>query len=158
MSCDVAYDELAAYTAGETDGERALWLDAHAAECADCRSRLDALRRSDAALALLRPVEPSQAAVLATRRLLADEIREKRVPEILTLEEVAEFLRIRPEELEEIVEELPAFELAGRIRVRREKLVEWVEEREKRYLGDKIESQVARIFTRRSARMTFGLG
>ena len=51
----------------------------------------------------------------------------------MTLDEVGEFLRIGPETLSEIAEELPAFELGGQVRVRRERLLEWVRRREQDY-------------------------
>ena len=62
----------------------------------------------------------------------------------MTLEEVAEFLRISGDELGEIVEELPAFELGGRIRVRRAKLLEWIQQRERDYSRDIASSWAAR--------------
>ena len=63
----------------------------------------------------------------------------------MTLDEVAEFLRVSLEELGEVVGELPAFELAGRVRVRRTKLIEWIEKRERAYARGRIESEVAGI-------------
>jgi len=62
----------------------------------------------------------------------------------MTLNEVAELLRISPDELGEIAEELPAFELAGRVRVRREKLMEWIAQRESAYARQVAASRVAR--------------
>jgi len=145
MACDEKYDELASFAAGEADAERARLLGEHAARCQQCSSRLEALRRADAGLRMLRRTEPSARALLDTRRRLSQEIRGGEIPEIMTLDDVAEFLRIGPEEIEEVVEELPAFELAGRIRVRRERLIEWIEQRELQYLRRTAESRMTRI-------------
>lgn len=53
-----------------------------------------------------------------------------RLPEILTVAEVARYLRVTREELEAELDNLPFFEFAGRLRMRRESLLAWVEERE----------------------------
>lgn len=53
--------------------------------------------------------------------------------EIMTLAEVAAFLRISEVELGEIADSLPAFELANQILVRKSRLLEWIEEREGHY-------------------------
>ncbi len=95
--------------------------------------RLAGLRAVDAALRSLPPERPSAETILAARRLLSEETRPRRESEILTLEEVAAFLRIEPEEMRPFVTDLPAFELGGQIRVRRSKLLEWVEHRERQF-------------------------
>ena len=143
MNCDVLYEDLAALAAGELEGVRAERTRRHLAECGECRRRQDALKRVDLSLKHLRPVRPSAAAVLAARRALNETIRGKAPPEIQTLAEAAEFLRISPEQLGEIVEELPAFELAGQIRIRRERLVEWVRQREHEYTHQQSASWAA---------------
>jgi len=83
--------------------------------------------------------------VLAASRTIAEATRATPRPEIMTLDEAAAFLRISPDELGEIAEELPAFELAGRIRVRRSRLIEWVARREADYARDTAASRVARV-------------
>jgi transcriptional regulator with XRE-family HTH domain len=98
----------------------------------------------DSALGAVRRDDPSARAVLEARRALSRELRGGSSPEIMTLDEVAEFLRLAPDQLEEIASRLPAFELAGQIRVRRERLVEWLEQRELVYVRRNIESSVAR--------------
>jgi len=70
----------------------------------------------------------------------------------MTLSEVAEFLRIGPEEMNDIIGTLPAFEIAGRLRVRREKLMEWVQEKERGYTRANIQSEVSRILSGRFTR------
>lgn len=144
MSCEVTYEELAAYAAGDMDLHRHAEMDQHLAGCAECRRRVEALAKTDAALASLAPVQPSAWAVLEIRRALSEIIRPRRYPEIMTLAEAADFLRVRPDELGEVAESLPAFELAGQVRVRRARLIEWIEQRERDYSRQRNESWVAR--------------
>lgn len=144
MNCDVTYQDLAAFASGDADADRREQLDGHAARCRRCRKRLEALRRSDAALKALPKVAPSGSAILAARRALVEVTRGPRAPEIMTLADVAEFLRVTPEQLGEIAEELPAFELAGQVRVRRDRLIEWVQQRERDYARDAAASWAAR--------------
>ena len=140
----VSIEELAAFASGELEAERSRELEAHLERCGECRDRLEALREVDSALDSPRRAEPSARAVLEARRAISREVRGTNSPEIMTLDEVAEFLRITTDELEEIASGLPAFELAGQLRVRRERLVEWVEQRELVYVRRNIESSVAR--------------
>ncbi|MHC4250636.1 MAG: anti-sigma factor, partial [Planctomycetota bacterium] len=145
MRCEVTYEELALLDAGEVDDARGRELAAHVAACAECRRRLDDLREADSAMAGLRREEPSAGAVLETRRALSREVRGRSEPDIMTLEEAAEYLRVDSRELN--VEEwgLPVFEIGGRLRVRRARLVEWVENRERAYARGSAASEVARI-------------
>lgn len=145
MDCDLTRDELAAHAAGELDAGRAGEVERHAAACAQCRRRLAALRAADAALAVLPRLEPPAGALLRTRRLLAEAVRGQAEPEIMTLDDVAGFLRISLDDLEEMVLDLPAFELAGRLRVRRSRLLGWIQARERAYARSSAQSAVARI-------------
>ena len=143
MKCNVTYEELAALAAGDLPEDRAAELQAHAAECDHCRERLGRIRSVDAGLLSLRREEPSAHAVLEARRALSRELGRSGPPEVMTLEEVAEFLRV--DDLGEVVEHLPAFEIAGQVRVRRAKLLEWIESRERAFARSSIESEVAGI-------------
>jgi len=147
VDCNVPYEQLARFAAEELNPEQARTIEEHMESCAACRCRLDALEAVDAALSGLPRMEPSASAVLATRRALSQEVRGAAAPEVMTLDEVAEFLRISLDELEEVVLELPAFELAGQLRVRRSKLVEWVAARERAYARSTAASEVARILS-----------
>jgi len=124
-------------------GRRAEVTD-HLDRCDRCRRLLKAIGAADRLLEALPPLRPGTDTVLATRRSLSAVTRGTGVPEILTLEEVAAFLRIEPEQLGEIVEELPAFELAGQIRVRRARLIEWVAQRERDHSQAATASWMAR--------------
>lgn len=145
MVCDVTDGELAVLSAGDIEPDRARDMEQHVAQCRGCRRRLEALARADAALGLLPRLEPPARAILDVRRALAQEVRGADQPEIMTLDEVADYLRLPSGAFDEIAGELPAFELAGQIRIRRAKLIEWIEEHEQRYKIQTTESDVARI-------------
>jgi len=143
MSCDVTYEELAVFVDGDMAPGRLAEIDRHVKDCQDCADRLDALKRGDALLGAMPPAAPSAGAILAARRAISAIIRPEQSTEIMTLDEVADFLRITPDQLGEVVEELPAFELAGQIRLRRETLVEWIQQRERDYTRQRSQSWVA---------------
>jgi len=142
MECETSYEELSAFAAGDAEH-----LGDHVRTCAACRARLAALRRVDRDLRLLQQPGPSAGAVLATRRLIARETRGAGGPEIMTLSEVAEFLRVPPDALAEVADDLPAFEIGGQVRVRRTRLIEWIAERERSYARSRAESEVAQALT-----------
>jgi hypothetical protein len=140
MPCDITYEDLAAFAAGDSAD-----LAEHVGVCDACRRRLDTLRSADETLLRLPRPEPSASALLRLRRELAREVRpDGAVPEVMTLDEVAEYLRVPADELGDLLADLPAFELAGRVRVRRARLLEWVEAREGDYMRNNIASRVAR--------------
>jgi hypothetical protein len=132
MACEITYEELSAFTLGDLSTGKQDDLREHIAACASCRERVAALADVDAALEAMPAARPSCTALLATRRALAGVTRGG-APEVMTLEEVADFLRIGMDDLDEIVEELPAFELGGQIRCRRESLLAWIERREREF-------------------------
>ena len=145
MECEITYEELARFVAGELDDERTRRVRDHVGSCEACRKRLRALRRVDRQLHHLPRIEPPAGALLEARRVLSGRLRGAGAREIMTLDEVAEFLRVPQEALGDVIEELPAFELGGYVRVRRERLIEWIEERERTYARARAESEVAQI-------------
>ncbi|MCP4644262.1 MAG: zf-HC2 domain-containing protein [bacterium] len=124
---------LSRYAAGDCDPEEARSVRAHVEACGSCQTRLDGLRRADAALreAAASPVPDRIAA--SVWRAIAEELNSRPAPEIMTLEDVARYLRIPSSDLEPFLEDLPCFEFAGRVRIRRTRLLEWIGEREQRY-------------------------
>jgi len=149
VNCAVTYEELAAFACGDLDETRQAEIREHIAQCNRCSGRLQALTKADDVLAKLSPARPSVEAILATRRALAEVTRGAQTLEIMTLEDVADFLRISPEELGQLVPELPAFELAGQLRVRRQKLIDWIQQRERDYARSSAQTEVARILADR---------
>ncbi|MFP4058040.1 MAG: zf-HC2 domain-containing protein [Candidatus Brocadiia bacterium] len=147
MPCQVACDELSRYQAGDLAAEAAERLREHVAACPACRERLERLRRLDAALARLGRGEPPPGTLLRSRRAVAQTLRVRERRELMTLDEVAAFLRIGLDDLAEIVLELPAFEVAGHVRVRRSRLIEWVAGRERAWSRSSAESEVAHLLS-----------
>jgi hypothetical protein len=145
MHCEITNEQLSAYSLGDLPGDQHQELRQHVASCESCQQCLAGLRALDTTLRNLPHETPSAETILAARRLLSEETRPRREPEILTLEEVAAFLRIEPEELRPFVTDLPAFELGGQIRVRRSKLLEWIEQRERQFGRSSAASTVAWI-------------
>jgi len=141
----VTYEELAALAAGDLDEARGAEIREHATSCENCRRRSRELAEADGALAALKPNLPSARTIFAVRRAISVGLRGAPTREIMTLDEVAEFLRISPVEMAEVAEDLPAFELAGRVRVRRERLIEWLELRERDYARRVAASWAARV-------------
>jgi anti-sigma factor RsiW len=143
MTCDVTYEELAAFVAGDASPDRAQWLGEHVRHCATCQAKSAAVAGIDSALHKLPRLQPTTQTVLKVRRAVSRGIP-AREPEVMTLQEVADFLRISLEDLYEAVDDLPAFELAGRILVRRERLIEWIDKREQAYRRQTVQSEIAR--------------
>ncbi len=143
MNCNVTYEELAALAAGDLDADRAAAVGDHIPGCERCTRRMAALGQADEALGALRPARPAASAILAARRAVAEEIRPS-VDPIMSLAEVATFLRIGEDDMGEILDELPAFELAGRIRIRRSRLIEWIAQRERDFARQRAASWAAR--------------
>jgi hypothetical protein len=92
------------------------------------------LRHIDRALAELPPLMASAEAQMRALRA-ADGIAgtASSTDAILTLNEVAAFLRLTPSQMDDVAADLPAFELGGQLRVRRSRLLEWVAVREAAY-------------------------
>lgn len=144
MNCEVTYDKLTAFAAGDLDEKGLAEIREHSEDCHRCTKRLEIIQKADSVLSTLLPVFPPPSTVLAARRAISEVTRNVLRPEIMTLEEVAEFLRITPDELGEIAEDLPAFELAGQIRIRRTRLIEWIQQRERDYTHDAAAGWTAR--------------
>jgi hypothetical protein len=97
-------------------------------------TRAAALRRVDRALADLPPVAASAQAQVRALRAAAEVTGFGPVSDaVLTLTDVAAFLRVTPAQLDDIVADLPVFELGGQLRVRRSRLLAWVAGREAAY-------------------------
>ena len=144
MSCDATYESIAASVSGDLADDRIEEISQHLASCDVCRARVETLKKAAAALGAMPRYEPPARTVLSTKRALAREVRGDE-PEVMTLDEAAAFLRLTPEEFDDVAERLPAFELGGRIRVRRAKLIEWIEQRESHYRTQNAAADVARI-------------
>ncbi|MBN2308104.1 MAG: zf-HC2 domain-containing protein [Candidatus Hydrogenedentes bacterium] len=151
MMCADVQQQLVHFADGELEPARAREIERHLAQCAKCRALLGALGRADGALRALAREEPPAEATQAVRGALCDVLEHEQPPaarrEIMTLDEVAGYLRIPIEDIIESMGDLPTFELAGHVRVRRTRLLEWIEERERAHVGSIAESDLARILS-----------
>ena len=64
--------------------------------------------------------------------------------EIMTPSELAAWLKIPLEALDECIEQIPCFELAGQIRFRRARVEQWLAEREQAFAAERA-SHAARL-------------
>ncbi len=129
MTCDP--ELLLAFLDGELSAEAEADLARHLADCVACRQTLASLRQSESGLSALAAAAPASESLAQVQRRVRQELGMVREREILTIEEAADFLRLQPDELAAVLDDLPWFELAGQIRFRREALVDWVRERER---------------------------
>jgi anti-sigma factor RsiW len=147
MTCEQPYERLSEYLAGDLGTEDATALERHLTECAECRRRLDALRAATGRLAALPRLEPPYQTADATRRAVAALEGAGPPPEVMTPAEVARFLRVAVDDLEDVLAEVPAFEIAGKLRVRRDKLLAWIAEKERSFTRQALQSEVAGILS-----------
>lgn len=143
MSCDACRRIL------ESDDEApSPELLEHLEACAACRRLRDEFARLDALCAGLPFSPPSETRRLeileAVRRALVEEDPSSLTHDVLTLEEVAAFLRIPVDELAHALPGMPTFEIAGHVRIRRERLLAWIEERERHARSHRLLSIVSR--------------
>ena len=61
---------------------------------------------------------------------------------IMTLPEIADYLRMKPEIIEEHLGDIPCFEFGGKLLFRKEAVDEWIRNREKNYAGEVMEFNV----------------
>jgi len=123
-------ETLVRYADGDLPAGEAAAVEAHLAACGVCSRRHAALAQVDAMLARMPKVEPSALALLRARHALRAVIEPEPESEIMTLSEVADYLRLSRDELEDLTPALPVFVLGGQIRVRRAALMRWIEDRE----------------------------
>ena len=144
MNCAITLEELSAFSAGDATPERAREIRGHVTACLECRRGLERLAQTDEAVRVLvrEPVPP--ATDLESRRGLVRHFRKDDEPAIMTLEDVAAFLRLSGDDLQYALSDLPAFEIGGQVRVRREKLMQWIEQREQRHRRSIRESELGR--------------
>lgn len=144
MTCNTDDEELADYSLGELAPVRQTAITAHVQACPACRQRLVELAHADALLQATPRYEPGDAMVLELRRSLAEVVRPARLPQVLSPNQVAEFLAIPLEDVYDILPDIPAFRIGLRVRVRREKLLAWVEAQERSYAHASAASWVQR--------------
>jgi predicted anti-sigma-YlaC factor YlaD len=133
MTCAECRNLLSACEAGELADPQEKQVQEHVKDCAECARLLSAMRAAMDTLVALEDPPPPQRVTLGVlnappRRSHAEQAD---APEIMTPEELAHFLRLLPDDLEEVIGLIPGFEIAGRLRFRKARVLEWIEAREK---------------------------
>ena len=139
--CTSYVDLLSPFERDELDGELHRRVHDHLATCPSCAEAVRQYRELSALVESARsaPVDDVPRSLI---RSLKKELQNSRsdevdgspppLPEILTLDEVAAYLRIEIDDLEDEIATMPVFELGGRIRMRRSALLEWINDKEQR--------------------------
>ena len=147
--CTFDIDLVWDWVGDRLDVERAAEVEDHVRSCAACRDEASDARAVRGRLvpdpATPLPAAPDVSEGSIGERGLRD-APDAPLPDVMTLEEVARYLRVDVEAILAQIDDLPAFEFAGRLRFRKESLERWMEERE-RLRRDEI---LARTFRRRA--------
>ncbi len=114
----------------------------HIEGCAACRQLAERYEALDQRLAAIadQAAELDESTQLSLRREVHRSINRPRteaVSEIMTPAELAAWLKIPSEALDECIEQMPCFELAGQIRFRRSRVEQWLAEREQAFATER---------------------
>lgn len=141
MTCDEFQRAMHAYLDRGLAEEAAREVQAHAQACVACGRELRELERLRGWLAQSAVERAPESARDRVRRALheAVELEAERVraqpPAIMTLWEVAEYLRVGEPEARRIAYGIPHFQIAGQLRFRREMVERWIETQERQAAG-----------------------
>lgn len=128
---------LSSFAAADLDEADREAVAAHVAACPDCAA---AVRRYEALASLATaeaaapppPLPSSLARTIRSRAPHTAPTAPVVEHDVMTLDEVAVYLRVPLQALEPELPTMPVFELGGRLLCRRVALLEWIEERERR--------------------------
>lgn len=152
MACEVTLERLSALLAGDLDAAQAHLLRQHIGQCPTCTTSIARLQEADRQLRSVAERVPS-AVVQRARQVIRSAVQHQPTPEVMTLEEVAQYLRLGASQLAQVLEQLPSFTVAGEVRVRRDRLMQWINDQEQQAFRDRVRSQAAR-----SIRLAFEQG
>jgi excisionase family DNA binding protein len=105
----------------------------HLAGCTTCRNDLRELNAITAAARMLNDVEPGANTILRTMEAIHADATAPRRTEfgpVMDIEELADYLHVDRDTVEEYLEDLPYFELGGKLLFRRKSIENWIEARE----------------------------
>jgi len=136
VSCE-EFDALMGTLVDGEGSEAEATLREHARSCGACAGKLDEFRRLRGLLRCSAVEEaPGRArlrALVAVAWAVAPQAGSRaNPPAILTPAEVADYLRVREEDVRRMVHRLPHFVVGGQIRFRRQSLESWIEREEQR--------------------------
>lgn len=144
MDCERCMERLSEYEAREFPPAESEAVRRHLESCEACRRQREGLARLMEAVDTLPEEEPPESVSFAVRRevdrLLAPGLAS--APEIMTIEELARYLRVPVEALEEELTTLPAFEVAGELRFRKDRVAEWIRRREDDHVREMASAEI----------------
>jgi len=166
MTCENVRDHIVAFLDGEVPPDVHAEVSEHLAVCPQCREEADSLRAASQLVRSLAPIQPSETWDLSLQRKLmahrcqelTDElIRVRRIADelsarlaaleqaemdaraehdLMTVEELAAYLRITPQKVYQMLDDLPHIDLNYEVRFRRSSVDQWLKLREVRPAND----------------------
>jgi hypothetical protein len=133
MNCTTCQEHLPEYQERGLPQETTEAVRQHLAACADCRQQQQRDTELLAATRALPRTRPRPEVILITSsKIHAAAPAQARTDfgPVLDIHDLAEYLRVEPDLLENYVEEIPHFELGGRLLFRRVAVETWIAERE----------------------------
>lgn len=118
MKCKDAKQNLMAYLYGECSKECTDEIKKHIASCPRCKHELEDFNE-------IRELCTQWSDVPIDKKLMYNTFL-KTKPEILTLEELATYLRVTPEEILDNLHNIPHIKIGKSIRFRRETITKWL--------------------------------
>jgi hypothetical protein len=149
MDCKECSSLLSEFQTNELDKTKSREVEEHLSACIECAKEFESYNRLDELVKGLPRYIPSEDAVLSLKSFIAHAGPASRgrteFGAVMDSEELAEFLRVSMDILEQYIEEIPCFELGGKLLFRKESIEQWIAERERDFGFQKLESEVNRI-------------
>ena len=164
MKCNDVREELVAYIDGELFSMGMRTIEAHLAECPECTAEWEALKKATECTHQMESIQPSpnwweqlqerlhqldcEPDLLSEIRVLREAIAriESRINQrlnsiglvkgIMTLEEVATYLKVDAETMWNLLDEIPHFQVGYELRFKKSSVDEWIRMKENGNQGD----------------------
>lgn len=131
--CDNYRELLPEFLEGALGADRATDVAMHLADCDECRKELHFVRDLTSAARRLPQPRPDDNVVLRMMEAVCRSETPARRTEfgpVLSVEELAEYLRVDAETLKPYLDDIPCFELGGKPLYRRKTVEEWIRQKE----------------------------
>ncbi len=149
MDCQACREYLSPLQAHELEADREREVQAHLETCEDCRKELQNLKQLDQMIQKLPQHKPADAGIINVKMQTVmnkpEENPRMEFGPVMNLSDLAAYLRVSRETVEEYIEEIPCFQFGDQVLFRRKSVEEWIEQREQDFGLQKLESQVNRI-------------
>ena len=162
MECNNVREELVAYIDDELSSMGKHTIEVHLADCKECAAERDKLKATIESTRKVEALQPAQnwwetlqerlyapdSDLVAAIHALRESIvrleshvdgglgRLAPVKEIMTVEEVATYLQIKPNVVWKLLNEIPHFEVGGELRFKKTSVDEWIRMKESGNRGD----------------------